>query len=277
MAGTREPPAGKNCDVAAAVASEVLCQELKSICKPSLPFILSVVSAVVSGFFAIMVLNRWRIKRRPHLFAWGIGLALYFVGTFSQVVLSLTWSPVFFALWYWSGAIAVPPWLGQGTVYLLWRKGNIARNIQMALLLVCVMTLPWMLFLTPLDGSHWYPGADMTQIFADVMPPFRGSVRVFAPVMALWGTIALVGGAVYSAWLFRRKQIMRNRVVGNWLIALGGLLPALGGTLILLGSPAYKYFGDMLGAALIFAGFLMATNVPDDTPSPRPEAAPAGD
>jgi hypothetical protein len=162
-------------------------------------------------------------------------------------------------------------------VYLLWRKGNIARNIQMALLLVCVMTLPWMLLLTPLDGSHWYPGADMTQIFASVMPPFRGSVRVFAPVMNVWGTVALVGGAVWSAWLFRRKQIMRNRVVGNWLIAVGGLLPALGGTLILLGSPAFKYFGEMLGAILIFVGFLLATNIPDDVPAAKREAPAAGD
>jgi hypothetical protein len=243
----------------------------------SLPFILSVISAVVTGVFAFMVLNRWRAKRRPHLFAWGVGLTLYFIGSLSQVILTFTWSPLFFALWYWAGAIAVAPWLGQGTVYLLWRKGNIARNIQMALLLVCVMTLPWTLFLTPLDGSHWHPGVDVTQIFVDVMPPFRGSVRVFAPVMNIWGTVALVGGAIYSAWLFRRKQIMRNRVVGNWLIALGGLLPALGGTLILLGSPAYKYAGEMLGAILIFAGFLLATNIPEDAPSaPRPASA-AGD
>lgn len=243
----------------------------------SLPFILSVISSIVTGAFAVMVLGRWWSKRRPHLFAWGVGLALYFVGSVSQVILALTWSPLFFGLWYWAGAIAVAPWLGQGTVYLLWRKGNIARNIQMALLLVCVMTLPWMLFLTPLDGSYWYPGADMTQIFASVMPPFRGSVRVFAPVMNVWGTVALVGGAVWSAWLFRRKQIMRNRVVGNWLIAVGGLLPALGGTLILLGSPAFKYAGEMLGAILIFLGFLLATNLPDDAPSAQPEAQAAGD
>jgi len=57
----------------------------------------------------------------------------------------------------------VAPWLGQGTVYLLWRRGNIARNIQMALILVGVMTLPWTLFLTPFNESAWFPGADMTR------------------------------------------------------------------------------------------------------------------
>ena len=251
-----------------------------------LPLILSAVTALVSGIFAALVLRRWWEKRRPHLLAWGIGLALYFIGTFSQLVLTLTWRPVFFGLWYWTGALMVAPWLGQGTVYLLWRRGNIARNIQMALILVGVMTLPWTLFLTPFNEAAWHPGADMTQIYRDEVDASgsvvqegimsgsaRGTVRFFSPIMNVWGTLALVGGAIYSAYLFRRKQIMRNRVVGNWLIAAGGLLPALGGALIRLGVPELKYVGEMLGVVLIFAGFWLATHVPDDEPSPRPAAA----
>jgi hypothetical protein len=46
---------------------------------------------------------------------------------------------------------------------------------------------------------------------------------------------------------------------GNILIAVGGLLPALGGFLILLGNPAFKYAGQLLGGILLFAGFLLAT------------------
>ena len=88
-------------------------------------FVVSVISAVITGIFAVIVLRRWWEKRRLHNLAWGVGLALYFLGTFSQVVLSFVWSPVFFALWYWTGALMVAPWLGQGTIYLLWRKGNI--------------------------------------------------------------------------------------------------------------------------------------------------------
>src|SRR5690606_17889734 len=106
-------------------------------------------------------------------------------------------------------------------------------------------------------------GADMTQIYQQIMPRGSGTVRSFSPVMNVWGTIALVGGAVYSAVLFRRKQIMRNRMIGNWLIAAGGLMPALGGALIRLGDPSFKYAGEMLGAILIFAGYLMATTIPD--------------
>lgn len=233
----------------------------------TLPLLFSVVTTVVSVIFASIVLLRWRAahsrgRKAPHLLAWGIGLSLYALGAFSQIVLDFVWSPLFFSLWYWAGAIAVAPWLGQGTVYLLWRRGNIARNIQMALLLVCVMTLPWALFLTPLNSAAWRPGTDMTVLINDIMQ--RGGVRGFSPVMNVWGTLALVGGAIYSAMLFRRKQIMPNRMTGNWLIAAGGLLPALGGALIRLGVPELKYAGELLGVVLIFVGFLMATHLPDD-------------
>lgn len=236
----------------------------------SFPFIVSVISTLTTGVFAFIVLRRWFDKRRPHLLAWGVGLALYCLGTFSQVILALTWSPFFFGLWYWSGALMVAPWLGQGTAYLLIRRGSIARNIQMALLLVAVMTLPWTLFFTPMNAEAWYRGADMTQIYKQVMgEEMRGTVRFFSPVMNTWGTILLVGGALYSARLFRRKQIMRNRMVGNWYIALGGLLPALGGVFIRLGDPSYKYLGEMVGAILIFVGFLLATQAPEDAHLPR--------
>lgn len=250
-------------------------------------FFLSVISTCVTAVFASVVLRRWwtitsgpQKKRRPHLLAWGIGLTLYCLGTFSQVVLTITWSPFFFGLWYWAGALMVAPWLGQGTAYLLIRRGSIARNIQMALILVAIMTLPWTLFFTEFNADAWHQGADMTQIYRDhtedgelvtgIMPgEARGTVRFFSPIMNVWGTLLLVGGAIYSARLFRRKQIMRNRMVGNWLIAAGGLLPALGGVFIRLGDPSFKYIGEMGGAVLIFWGFWLTTHIPDAVESVR--------
>jgi hypothetical protein len=77
--------------------------------------------------------------------------------------------------------------------------------------------------------------------------------------------------------LFRRKEILRNRMVGNWLIAAGGLLPALGGALIRLNLVVFNYLGIMLGVILIFAGFLVATNVPEETPRRAATAETAGD
>jgi len=103
-----------------------------------------------------------------------------------------------------------------------------------------------------------------------IMPgEMSGSVRIFSPIMNTWGTLLLVGGAIYSARLFRRKQILRNRMVGNWLIAAGGLLPAMGGVLIRLGDPSFKYLGEMGGAILIFAGFWLAAKASDEIRTKR--------
>lgn len=253
----------------------------------SFPLLVSILGTVITGIFAALVLRRWVQRRKPHYMAWGVGLVMYFLGMLSQVILYFVWSPFFFGLWYWSGALMVATWLGQGTTYLLVRRGSVARNLQMALLLVAVMTLPWTIFLTDFNADAWKPGADMTQIYrteadADgniiitgILPlESRGTVRFFSPIMNTWGTIALVGGALYSARLFRRKQILRNRMLGNWFIAAGGLLPALGGVLIRLGDPSFKYFGELGGAILIFIGFLLATQR-DDVPEHEPKSSPS--
>ncbi|GIK28695.1 MAG: hypothetical protein IT298_15580 [Chloroflexi bacterium] len=243
--------------------------------------IVSIVGTLVTGVFTMLVFRRWLAKRRegrsaPHLLAWSIGLLLYFLGVLSQVVLYFTWSPFFFSVWYWSGALMVAAWLGQGTVYLLARKGNLARNLMMVLILVSLMTLP-MTFMTQYRAENWEAGKDMTALYRDVTDSdgnvvrdgifpasSRGTVRFFSPIMNVWGTITLVGGAIYSALLFRRKQIMRDRMIGNLLIAAGGLFPAFAGALVRLGDPSFKYFGEMAGAILIFIGFMLASRAVDD-------------
>lgn len=76
---------------------------------------------------------------------------------------------------------------------------------------------------------------------------------------------------MWSARLFASKQIMPNRVIGNALIALGGLLPASGGYFIRLGQPDYKFTLDLLGVILIFVGYLVATRLPEEVQAQRAE------
>ncbi len=235
------------------------------------PFFASVIMMLVTGIFAFLVLRSWWHKRRPHLFAWGFGLALYFVASFAQVWLKFEWNPTLYRLWYWSGALMIPPWLGMGTVFLLVRRGSIARNVFAALILVSAMTFVWM-FITPLTPPEpWVQGADLVALTDDIMPPFSGSVRGFVPITNGLGTLMLIGGAIYSARLFAAKQIMRNRVIGNWFIAAGGLLPATGGYFIRIDMTAFKYTADLLGAVLIFVGYVFATTVPKAVQQARSE------
>jgi hypothetical protein len=75
----------------------------------------------------------------------------------------------------------------------------------------------------------------------------------------LYGVVTLVGGAVYSAWIFYRKRVLLHRTIGNILIAMGALAPAFGGSFSRFGVPGALYIGELIGAILMFAGFIRAT------------------
>ncbi len=231
---------------------------------------ISTTTAVITGVFAIMVLHRYHIKRSWHLLAWGIGLALYSLSSAAQATLFISFNPFLFKLWYWAGALAVAPWLGQGTIFLLIRKGNRA---WISFWFIIALSLIGLLYIitTGIDPTAYQPTIDLTEQYKNIFTA-TGGIKIIRTVLAItmntYGTILLVGGAIYSAYIFWRKRILANRMWGNVLIAIGGLLPAMGGTLILLGSPNYKYIGQLLGGILLFAGFLVATR-PNPVPQKR--------
>jgi len=68
-----------------------------------------------------------------------------------------------------------------------------------------------------------------------------------------------VGGAIYSAYIFWRKRVLFNRMIGNILIAVGALMPAMGGTFLKLGLPDWLYLSEFLGVVLMYIGFIQAT------------------
>ena len=84
-------------------------------------------------------------------------------------------------------------------------------------------------------------------------------VRTLTPFFNMYGVILLVGGAIYSAVIFLRKRIFPNRVLGNVLIASGAMMPATGGLLSRFGLSGALYITELVGAVLIFAGFIAAT------------------
>jgi hypothetical protein len=229
-------------------------------------FLLSLATTIVAAAFALHVFLRWRgVTKRgrhaPYLLAWSFGLLLYAIGAACQMGLVFVWSPVLLGLWYWTGVLMTAAWLGQGTIYLLVRKGNFARNIGMVLVLISIMTLPWVLFLLTYVPEGWAPGINLFSHYKDMM--HTEQLRAFVGMLNAFGTVALAGGAIYSAVLFRRKQILRNRMIGNWLIAAGALIPATSGTLIKFGLSDLNYLALLVGILVIFAGYLLATQTQD--------------
>jgi hypothetical protein len=214
-------------------------------------------STVVSVVFAIAVLVRYRRRRGLYLLFWGLGLILYSLGTFAELYSTFAWSALVFRLWYIGGALLTAAWLGQGTVYLLVRRRNWAHFLMIGLMVASALAVIVM-FATPLDASAFDPSEALSAQYKHIMPS-DALVRRLTPLFNVYGTVWLVGGAVYSAWIFWRKRILLHRVVGNVLIALGALAPAIGGSLSRLGTSEFLYVSELLGAVLMFLGFIRAT------------------
>ena len=189
--------------------------------------ILPLISGIVSWVFAFLVLKRYLVRRGAHLLLWGIGMVFYGIGGFCEAFYGIWgWNEWVFRLWYLFGAILVAAWLGQGTVYLLVKRRW--ANVLMALLAVASLYAVVRVFTAELDPSLMttsvHTGSELSG-HAIVTSGVRG----LTPFFNLYGTVTLVGGALYSAWIFWRKRVLLHRTIGNILIALGAILPAFGG------------------------------------------------
>jgi len=217
------------------------------------------VTTVVSVVFAALVLARWAQRRHLNSLLWGIGLLMFAVGTAMELLYGLAgWQPWVFRLWYLFGAVLVAAYLGMGTAYLLMHgKIRWVAHALMALLLIGSVYAAYRVFSVPLDPTQMIAG-ELSGSAITVK-----SVRLITPFFNSLGVILLVGGAIYSSWLFIRKHILRNRVIGNILIALGALSPAIGGILQRLAQLHFiLYLSELLGVVLLFAGFLEASRAP---------------
>jgi hypothetical protein len=220
---------------------------------------ISILSSVISFVFAAAVLARWRYKRPRHLLLWGIGLILYGIGTLTEVLLSFTFSPLALKLWYLCGAMLTAAWLGQGTLYLLLRKQGVANGFMIALGILSLTAL-FLALSAPVTAAA--SGYTVTQPVSAQYKPIlerNGLMILLTILLNIYGTITLVGGAIYSAYLFWRKRVLANRMVGNVLIAAGALMPAMAGSLIKAGLVDFLYVSEFLGVVLMYLGFLQAT------------------
>jgi uncharacterized membrane protein YfcA len=94
---------------------------------------------------------------------------------------------------------------------------------------------------------------------------------ILAAVSNSLGTLLIVGGALYSAWVFWRKGIMRNRMIGCLLLAAGTIVVATGGVLAgWLGQHAWLYPPMAVGVAIMFVGYLQTTRAPAPKPAAQP-------
>jgi hypothetical protein len=219
---------------------------------------LPLISSIVSFVFAFFIFKRYLARKKgAHLILWGTGMIFYGIGGFCEWYYGFWgWNPLIYRFWYLFGAILVAAWLGQGTVYLLAKRKW--ANTLMIILVIGSLFGAFRVFTATLDPSLLTTSVHTGSELSGHAITTEG-VRGLTPIFNLYGTVTLVGGALYSAWIFYRKRILLHRTIGNILIAVGALAPAFGGAGSRMRIPAALYIGELLGAVLMFIGFWRAT------------------
>ena len=236
----------------------------------SINSILPFASTLVMLVFTLSVFQRYVVRRNPAFLFWGIGLAMFGLGSFAESYLTLAWSPVVFMIWYLFGAALNAAWLGHGTLSLLVKKPWV--KIVTIILVAGSLIAAVLMLTTPLDASAFQTGTPISEQYRAIMP--QGAVvRLTTPFFNIYGLLTLVGGAIYSAYLFWRKRVLPNRVVGNILIAVGALSIGMASSLTRLGYGQYLYIGELLAAILMYVGFRAAAGPAPEKAARTQEAA----
>lgn len=215
-------------------------------------------TGAIGLIFAGALFERYRAIGGNHLFAWAIGALFYGLAALAEGALSLGFNAPALKIWYLGGAMLAAPWLGQGTIYLLVRKRMVAAVLGAFLLLITLFSVQ-LIAAAPIDLSAGFDiNLNVSDQYRDILTR-SGGIIALTIVLNIYGTLALGGGAIYSAYLFWRKRTLMHRAVGNVLIAAGALLPASGGVSVLAGVTNWHHLSLFLGVILLYAGYIVAT------------------
>lgn len=206
-------------------------------------------SAVISGSIALVMAKRLRNKVRTQEAAWAIAFTMFSVAAICQVIGDLFgWTPSLVRLYYVNGATLVVGWLGLGTWLVLVQK-TWMRTASVWMMILLSGYGIGLVSLSPVNSALL--GSEGWRALAKPLPLTILTITINAA-----GTLLLTGGAFWSAWSFWRKGIMRNRMIGLVLLAVGALVVAAGGSLTRLGYVQYLYVAMTTGISLMFWGYI---------------------
>lgn len=208
----------------------------------------AVLAAAVSALFAAVVLRQYLGQRKPYQLMWAIGLALFAVAAAAGALArSSGVNATDYRVFYLFGAILNVAWLALGTVYLLAGR-RVARGALLAVMALSLIAA-YAVFTAPVDVAA---AADSGRGFQDAPLP-----RILAGIGSGVGSVVLIGGALWSAWVFLRKRHNGRRAIANVVIAVGVLIVAIGGTATFTGASGVLELTNLVGISVMFAGFLL--------------------
>jgi hypothetical protein len=216
----------------------------------------SALAAAVSWLFALLTWGQYRSRGKLHQLIWTVGIAFFALGVTVEAVARGQggWSDGGYRIWYFSGAMLGVAFLGQGTLHLLDRRAWTVRSLEVLMVLALVSGL--IVLNAPLDFSRLStPFEPSGKAFAEIRQAGWATPRSWTIPFNIYGTLWLVGGALYSSIALWRKD--RARAVGTLLIAVSGLMLAGTSTLNRFGVTYLESLGRMVGVSVLFAGFLV--------------------
>lgn len=219
----------------------------------------SLLASIITFVFAGAVMAQYIERPRPYKLIWAIALLTYGAATVAQVAAEVGgWSVFGFRVWYLSGGLLTAAYLGQGTAMLLLPKrlANTLLALLLALTVICIVRS----FQAPITLQQILPPVGKISPKATSLP---ADLRLLAALLNIYGTLLLIGGALWSAVVYLDRRLDRRRSAGyralsTLLIAAGSLIVASAGSLEALGRGEFLYAGEIAGITIIFLGFLRA-------------------
>jgi hypothetical protein len=198
--------------------------------------LLAFAAALLAFRLAGALAGRWRVRRRPELFAWTASLVAYAAASGALAWgAAAGWDEAAFRVYYLCGALLTAPLLGLGSLLLSGRRfalpvGLVYIGLAVGIAVAEPLTRP--------VSGHSIPQA---QDHLDLFP-----ARVLAIAANSLGTLAVVGIALLT---------IRRRPLGNGLIIAGVAVAALGSALAGLGAAETAAF-TAVAVALLYGGFV---------------------
>ena len=221
-------------------------------------FVFPLVVAVIALIFGGTVLGQWSQRRRRQQLLWGLSLLMAAAAALAYVGFLNTGSELLFRVYYIFGALLNAAYLGMGSLYLVLsrRVGDLVLSVLAILSAIGVA----LILVAPVDLAKLHELQLHSGPGTGVIKPGLW-LALFIP-HNIFGAVTVAAVAFYSAYKVGQRQAPRRFALANITIALGVLVVSQAGSSARLGSPNLFWVTTAAGFVVIFAGFLLTTNLP---------------
>ena len=218
---------------------------------------LSSLDVLISAIFTAVVFRQWIQRRKLQQLLWSFALLVWTIAVTAEMSATIQgeWTAFTYRTYYAFGALMVAPWLGAGTLFIIASR-RLAKGFAV---FVAAQSLVGIFLISTyvVDASMLTFTDSLGFVEVKIFPLIP--IRLLIIIGNALGTMAFIGGALYSVWSLRRRDVPRELTIGVLLIGVGGLVAALAHSLGALGGPGLFRVSELAAISLIFGGYVLST------------------